>query len=219
MDRSVWLAEKRRLCEQRMDTLFAPDYDEHWGRIDPTHERMMTSFLELCPPQCVILDAACGTGKYWPLILRSGRGVVGIDQSQRMLDNALAKFPWVPVEKGGLQELPYRDAFDAVTCMDALENISPEDWPLVLDNLCHALKAGGHCYFTVELADPADIHAAYLAALEQGLPVVAGEMALAGYHYYPSLDQVRAWARAANFRVLTEAEGDGYHHVIARRIA
>jgi hypothetical protein len=47
-----------------MDALFAPDYDEHWGRICPTHERMLGRFLDRCAPEGRVLDAACGTGKY-----------------------------------------------------------------------------------------------------------------------------------------------------------
>jgi len=67
-----------------MDTLFTPDCDEHWGRVCPTHERMMGRFLERCARGGKVLDAACGTGKYWPLVLGSGRTVLGIDQSAGM---------------------------------------------------------------------------------------------------------------------------------------
>ncbi|MHB9144549.1 MAG: hypothetical protein ACYC5Y_04350 [Symbiobacteriia bacterium] len=36
MDRKTWLEERRQVGEQRMDTLFAPTYDESWGsNIDP----------------------------------------------------------------------------------------------------------------------------------------------------------------------------------------
>ena len=31
MERAAWLKEKRRRAEERMDTLFAPIYDENWG--------------------------------------------------------------------------------------------------------------------------------------------------------------------------------------------
>src|ERR671925_2158428 len=102
MDRSAWLKEKRRLAEERMDTLFAPIYDENWGSyINSTHREVLDRFLELCSPRCTILDAGCGTGKYWPIILASGRSVFGVDQSHEMLRRAQAKFPDVPVEKLG----------------------------------------------------------------------------------------------------------------------
>lgn len=102
MNRVTWLREKRRLAEERMDALFAPDYDRHWRRVDPTHEAMLDRFLSLLPEEGVVLDAACGTGKYWPMVLGSGCSVVGTDHSRRMLLNARAKFPGVRtrIQKG-----------------------------------------------------------------------------------------------------------------------
>ena len=135
MERREFLNEKRLAAEERMNTLFAPIYDEQWGaRIETTHHNFIAKFLAQCPPGCTVLDAACGTGKYWPLILDSGRGIVGIDQSQEMLKRAQTKFPDVSVRKLGLQELSDENAFKAIICMDAMENIFPEDWPVVLLN-------------------------------------------------------------------------------------
>jgi cyclopropane fatty-acyl-phospholipid synthase-like methyltransferase len=217
MDRAAWLAEKRRNCEIRMDTLFAPDYDAHWDHINPSHRQMLTQCLDLCPPGCVILDAPCGTGKYWEMIQASGRTIYGIDQSGGMLANARARFPDVPTEQRGLQDIAWQAAYPGIICVDAMENIAPEDWPLVLANFARALTPGGHLYLTVELDSAEHIHAAYDAGLALGLPVVEGESAHeGGYHYYPSIPQVHDWLTAAGFTVLAEAEGDDYHHLIAQ---
>lgn len=221
MDRSAWLKEKRRLAEERMDTLFAPIYDDNWGAtIDPSHRQMIDRFLERCPPGCTILDAACGTGKYWPIILASGRTIYGIDQSQQMLNRAHAKHPDVRIEKLGLQELDFVTGFDGIICMDAMELVYPEDWPLVLANFHLALKPAGQLYLTVELADLDEVRASFEAARRLGRPVVAGEWAHEdGYHYYPELAQVREWLDAAQFDILEEMTGDGYQHVLAQRRA
>ena len=218
MDRAAWLRERRRIAEERMDTLFAPVYDDHWGGyINPTHRRMVGRFLALCPPRARILDAACGTGKYWPLLSEGGHDLLGIDQSAGMLRRAHAKFPAVPTEKLGLQELAREDAFDGVVCIDALELVFPEDWPRVLANVHRALRAGGPFYFTVELPEE-DLPEVFGAAVEAGLPVVEGEYVKeGGYHYYPAIARVRPWADAAGFTILEEAAGDGYHHVLARK--
>jgi SAM-dependent methyltransferase len=228
MDRSAWLQEQRRLTEEHEDTLYASIYDEKWGAIDPTHQQFFQRFLDLCPPQGRILDAACGTGKYWPLILASGRTVCGIDQSQGMLARAREKFPEVPVEKVGLQELDYQDAFDGVVCMDALENVFPEDWPLVLSNLYRAVKPTSYCYFTVEIAAEQDLENALVRGQQLGLPVIYGEWAepegyhaewaQAGfYHYYPRIEQVREWVRGAQFRLIAETVGVEYHHFLVQK--
>lgn len=221
LGRAEWVKAKRQSTRQRYDTLFAPIYDDDWGvHISPTHERFFKHFLELCPPGALILDAACGTGKYWPLIQASGRTVAGLDQSEGMLGRARAKFPGVRAEHGGLQEMRYAAAFDAACCMDALEFVFPEDWPLVMANLQRALRPGGYLYFTVELADAAEVERVYALGREAGLPVIYGESAHGeGYHYYPEIEHVRIWAREARFRIVEETAGDEYHHVIVQKPA
>jgi SAM-dependent methyltransferase len=229
MNRLTWLKEKRRLNEEQEDAIYSPIYDENWGAISPTHQRFFNRFLELCPPRGRLLDAACGTGKYWPLILASGRTVFGVDQSRGMLARAHEKYPDVPVEKVGLQELNYQEAFEGAVCIDALEMAPPEDWPLVLSSLHRALKPEGCLYFTVELAAEQDIARAFAKAREAGLPVVDGEWAEEGgyhadwaqdgfYHYYPKIEQVSNWVREAGFRLIEEAAGDEYHHFLAQKL-
>ena len=217
MDRRAWVTERRRIHEHRMDQMFAPIYDEEWGReISQSHQHMVEEFLSLLPPQACILDAACGTGKYWPLLLRDGRSVVGVDQSAGMLERARVKFPCVACRKLGLQELPFAGEFDGITCIDAMENVAPEDWMPVLGNFAAALRSGGTLYLTVELA-PDDLPAVQEAARHAGLPVVDGEYVTEWYHYYPSLDQVRQCLRDSGFQILRDAIGDEYAHFISRR--
>jgi SAM-dependent methyltransferase len=217
MDRANWRSEKRHMSEVRMDTLFAPSYDADWGKVSPTHQAMLARFLDLCPPACTILDAACGTGKYWQLILATGRAVQGIDQSAGMLEQARRKFLDVPTRKLGLQDLEDVATVEGIICMDAMEFVFPEDWPGVLGNFHRALKPGGHLYFTVELADAEETAAAFRAALAQGLPVVEGEWGHeGGYHYYPPIEQVRQWTHEVHFDLLEEAVGDVYHHFVTR---
>ena len=219
MERADWLIEKRRLCEERMDALFAPVYDGRWGGyINPTHRRMLETLLALCPAGGKVLDAACGTGKYWPVILESGRSVVGADQSGEMLRRAQGKFPRVPVRKLGLQELDYEERFDGLVCIDAMENVFPEDWPRVLGNFHRALRPRGHLYLTTEIEDETELAAAYEAGRRMGLPLVEGEHAHeGGYHFYPPVEQVKRWTREAGFEPIGEAVGDGYHHLLASK--
>lgn len=221
MNRSDWLKKKRHITVERYDRLWAPIYDANWGaEIDTVHQRFVTQLANACPKTGSILDAACGTGKYWPILLASGRRFTGIDQSQAMLDRANRKYPQVRVKKFGLQEIQYQEAFDLILCIDAMEMVFPEDWPLVLGNFHRALKPSGQLYFTVEIADPATIEHDYQAGLEQGLPVVYGESAPSssdgegegGYHYYPPMDQVRKWLGESRFAIKEEAEADDYHH-------
>jgi 2-polyprenyl-3-methyl-5-hydroxy-6-metoxy-1,4-benzoquinol methylase len=219
MDRNTWIIQQRREAAERYDTLWAPLYDEQWGTYsNTTHQQFLHQFLRRLPQPSTILDAACGAGRYMAPLLEKGHTVIGIDQAQGMLDRAKAKFPTVHVEKRGLQEMDYAEAFEGAICMDALEHVCPEDWPRILPNFQRALKPNGYLYFTVELATDQDLAEAFRQGQAVGLPIVYGEWINAEvYHYYPALVQVREWLHQAGFEVVEEGEGDGYHHFITRR--
>jgi cyclopropane fatty-acyl-phospholipid synthase-like methyltransferase len=157
-----------------------------------------------------------------PFLLEKGHAVIGIDQSREMLARAKAKFPGVQFEKVGLQEMAYGEVFDGAICMDAMENVCPEDWPLVLGNFHRALKQRGYLYFTaetVENADENEIRQAFERAQRAGLPVVYGEWPDEEvYHYHPTNQQVREWTRQAGFEILKEGNGEiWYYHILARK--
>jgi SAM-dependent methyltransferase len=224
-DRAAWLRDLRRVDERQEDTL-AGDFDAVWGQIEPTHQAFVERFLSRLPSDGRVLDAACGPGKYFPVVLTSGRRLLGVDHAGAYLARAAAKFPQVPTDKHDLQELPYRDEFDGVLCVDAMEFVPPEDWPVVLERFRTALRPGGWLYLTVELAPADQVRAANQAAPRSGLPVVDREVIWDGpdgyYHHYPSIQRVRAWVADAGFVIEQDAEGPwhdegyAYHHVLAR---
>jgi ubiquinone/menaquinone biosynthesis C-methylase UbiE len=220
VDREAWLRERRQTAEERHDTIHAFTYDDQYGEIGPTHRRFVADLLERCQPGGTVLDAACGTGKYFAMVLDAGRRVVGTDQSTGMLAKARARFPAVPLERVGLQELAFDAEFDAVMCIDAMENIPPEDWPRVVGNLRRALRPGGHLYLTVEQVDDEELDREYAEATARGLPVVRGEESRDGYHYYPSREQVGYWMEEGMLVVVAEdsspGDGYGYLHLLAR---
>jgi cyclopropane fatty-acyl-phospholipid synthase-like methyltransferase len=144
----------RHEAEEKYDTLWSPLYGEKYGLYgNATHQQFIQKFLGLLLQHANILDAACGAGRYIPMLLEKGHTVIGIDQSQSMLARLKARFPDVQVEKMGLQEMRYREFFDGAVFMDAMEHVCPEDWPVVLGNFHWALKSKGYLYFTVEIAD------------------------------------------------------------------
>jgi SAM-dependent methyltransferase len=214
------------MAVERMDMLWAPIYDQHWGaQIDPTHSRMLRRFLANVPAGGVVLDAACGTGKYWRLIRDTGRGVYGVDHSQGMLDRATLKHLDVPVVRATLRDLAYAAWFDGVSCIDAMECVFPEDWPIVLRNFARAIKPpGGYVYLTVEISD-VDLHAELARGRQAGHPLVLGEVlgvseggaaGVGSYHYYPNDQTVDRWLAAAGYAVIDDVTGDGYRHIVAR---
>jgi SAM-dependent methyltransferase len=224
-ERRAWLRELRRVDERQEDDL-AGDFDAHWGEIESMHDGFVSRFLSRLPADGRVLDAACGTGKYFPMVLASGRRLLGVDHAGALLAVAAAKFPQVPTEHYDLQDLPYQGEFDGVLCVDAMEFVPPEDWPPVLERFRRALRPQGWLYLTVERAPDDRVRAANQAARRSGLPVVDGEVIWEEpdgyYHHYPSMGQVRTWIAGAGFTVQEEAEGPwheegyAYHHVLVR---
>lgn len=219
--RRDWLAQRRAAVVADYDGE-AATYD-HDAYPAPLHRSMVRRLAQRCPPGGLVLDAPCGTGRFFDVVVEAGRRVVGIDQSAGMLAQAGARGLAERLEQVGLQELAYDAAFDGVMTIDALENIPPEEWPVVLANLRRALRPGGHLYFTVEEIDQADIDEAFVEAQRLGLPAVQGEVVegdTAGYHYYPGRDRVDTWLRDAGLARVDEAfsQHDGwvYRHLLVR---
>lgn len=240
MERTEWLKRIQETVEGLYDHI-APEYWVKYGFYgNETQLEYLQKFLKRVPPQSVLLSAACGAGRYDGVLLEAGHNVVGTDQSAGMLARAKEHFPAIRYEKIALQEMDFHEEFDGATCMDAMEHVFPEDWQNILRRFHTALKPGGFLYFTVELPDT-DLNASYERAKAMGLPVVFGELAdvvessyerlkkfapfeapdeLAGevaYHYYPPLEQVRAWLGEAGFVIEEEGIGDGYEHFVVRR--
>jgi SAM-dependent methyltransferase len=221
MDRRRWLAARRAAVEAEYDT-DAPGYDDH-PYPATSHTSFVERLLDRCPPGGAILDAPCGTGRYFALVRASGRTVVGVDQSAGMLAQASAKGIATRLERIGLQEMAFDGEFDGAMTIDAMENVPPEDWPVVLANLHRAIRPAGHCYLTVEEIAESDIDEAFAAAKLAGLPAVRGEVIegdVAGYHYYPGRERVLEWLTIAGFEIVAERfdqeDGWGYRHLLLR---
>jgi ubiquinone/menaquinone biosynthesis C-methylase UbiE len=221
VDRATWLADRRAAVVDTYDA-GAADYDQHEYPSD-TQREWVARLMRQLPPESMVLDAPCGTGKYFPIIAAAGHRVVGIDQSGGMLDQARARRIATSLDRLALQDLGYRDQFEAVVTIDAMENVPPEDWPRVLANLHRALHPGGFVYMTVEEIDASAIDAAFDALVCRGMPALRGEVVegdVAGYHYYPGRDQVLLWFAAEQLDILDEdfkrANGWGYRHFLLR---
>lgn len=168
-DRAVWIRRLRRVNEAQEDAL-ASVFDANWAEIEDTHRIFLERFLSLLAPGGKVLDAACATGKYFPLVLAGGHSLLGVDHAGAYLAEAEAKFPEVTTEKHDLQDLPYENNFDGVICVDAMEFIPPEDWPTVLERFRRALHPAGRVYLTVELASEQRVRALTEEARRSGHP-------------------------------------------------
>ena len=207
MDRSTWIAERRAAVEADYDAT-AEEYDADPYQNDAQAE-WVERLLAECPPGGVVLDAPCGTGRYFDVVEASGRSVVGVDQSAGMLERANARDIATEVHHTGLQELSLETQFDAAITVDGMEHVCPEDWPRVLANIHAVLAPGAFWYLTVEEADRDRLAETFASLQAGGYPVVLGEITspqAGGYHYYPERDQVVAWFAAEGLDIVAEGE-------------
>jgi SAM-dependent methyltransferase len=242
MERVEWLKQMREMAEALYDH-FSPEYWVRFGLYEnAAHREYLQKFLERVPLHSNLLSAACGAGRYDGFLLEGGHSVFGIDQSAGMLALAREHFPEIRYEKMGLQEMAFHEVFDGAICMDAMEHIPPEDYPVILRKFQEALKPGGLLYFTAEPFDTdedGEVQASYERARAMGLPVVRGEVAdevatayeqvktlehppaelahKAVYYYAPPLEQVRAWIAQAGLTIEEEGRGSSLHHFIVRK--
>ena len=221
MDRERWISERRAAVVAEYDAE-AATYDQ-FPYPNEVQRQWVRRLLRTCPAGGLVLDAACGTGQYFPLVAEAGLRLVAADQSAGMLDQARARGIALETLHVGLQELDFSGRFDAAMTIDAMENVAPEDWPVVLANLRRAVRPGGHIYLTVEEQDQADIDAAFAELVRRGAPAVRGEVIhgdVAGYHYYPDREQVLRWIAAEGLDTVDETfdqqEGWGYRHFLLR---
>src|ERR1700751_585884 len=95
-DRLAFVAERRAIAVRPFNTVLHEGYDQDWGEIGPSHAEFVARLAESARPGGTVLDAACGTGKYWPALLAAGLRVTGADQSAGMLAPAPRQHPEVP---------------------------------------------------------------------------------------------------------------------------
>jgi SAM-dependent methyltransferase len=221
MERQGWLAERQAALVVGYDADAATYGDEEYPW--DMQREWVARMLRLIPPVGTVLDAPCGTGKYFPMLAAAGHRVTGADQSAGMLARSRARGIAFSLEHTSLQDLSYVRRFDAVLTIDAMGHIPPEDWPGVLANLHRAVRPGGLLYLTLQELDQHHIERAFESLSARGLPTVRGELAepdAPGYHYYPGRDQAVDWLRQQRLAIVDEGfrreNGWGCRHFLLR---
>jgi len=125
MERQKWLAERRAALAAAYDAE-AATYDDERHPWD-MQRAWVARVLGLIPPGGTVLDAPCGTGKYFAMLAAAGHQVAGADQSAGMLARARARARGIAfsLQRTSLQDLPYAARFDAVLTIEAMQHIPP----------------------------------------------------------------------------------------------
>jgi SAM-dependent methyltransferase len=215
LNRQNFIAEAHRLRRHHFQQT-ASTYDSRYGQMEQTHFDCVNYFLATVAPGQEILDAACGTGKYFQMIIDSGHSVFGIDDSAEMLAKARKRWPDVPTQKMALQQLQHafnlHQRFAGLMCVDAMEWVLRDDWAIVLSGFSTVLKPKSPAYINIEL--PGEYEK---AALEGNAPdgAMLGEILVhEWYNHFPSRQEVLNWLSDVGFSVTAERIGNGYLHLL-----
>ena len=89
-----------------------------------------------------VQDTAFGTGRWTALIKEAGATVIGVDDSQGMVDHAPATSAGVEFQVGGIEELAFgEDEFDLVCAANSVQYAA--DLDTALRELGRVCKLGG----------------------------------------------------------------------------
>lgn len=85
-----------------------------------------------------VIDVGCGSGRLFDLYAQQGlRDVVGVDISEKALQLANERHPWVPTQQGKVEDLAFPNArFDLAICNRVLQHIPPAAIGDALAKLC-----------------------------------------------------------------------------------
>jgi len=102
------------------------------------YQRFEATLRVAIPPNALVLDAGCGSGRIFRYRLAAGCRVVGADIGTELRDNPNL----ADRARGDLQRLPFADAsFDAVLASHVMEHLPRPE--LALAEVARVLKPGG----------------------------------------------------------------------------
>ena len=106
------------------------------------------------PPGAKVLDLGCGTGdpiaKY---IAQRGYCVVGVDQSEKMLEIAKKVVPGAEFIHGDMAGIEFADKFAAAVAWDSVFHVGRRHHSAVYRKLANSLKVGGRLLLSVGGSD------------------------------------------------------------------
>jgi predicted TPR repeat methyltransferase len=133
---------------------FAASFDSKLAKLSYRAPALVAEMLKrshVAPSKSLdVLDAGCGTGLCGPLVAPYARRLVGVDLSERMLDQAGERTVYDELVKGELTAYlaGCTEAFDVIVSADTLVYFGPLE--AVVGASENALRPGGRLIFTVE---------------------------------------------------------------------
>jgi predicted TPR repeat methyltransferase len=133
---------------------FAASFDSKLAKLSYRAPALVTEMLKrsgIAPTKSLdVLDIGCGTGLCGPLVAPYARRLVGVDLSERMLEQARDRHVYDELVKGELTAYlaGCDETFDVVVSADTLVYFGALD--AIAGAAAKALRPGGRLFFTVE---------------------------------------------------------------------
>lgn len=119
-------------------------YAEHISQEKTEAELKLIS--RLCSPQDKILDVGCGTGRHLIPLHQAGYQILGLDTSQKMLDQLQSKKTGAKVINANFLEHKFDHKFDLITLMWNVVNesvLTEAELDQLMERLAKLLKPNG----------------------------------------------------------------------------
>jgi len=110
----------------------------------------LDALLRSVPPGAAVLDLGCGSGR--PMaeyVVACGRRIVGIDQSQALLDIARTRLPGERWILQRMEDYEPAEAYPAAIVWDSLFHIDRREHEPILRKVVAGLEPGGRLMLTV----------------------------------------------------------------------
>jgi SAM-dependent methyltransferase len=119
----------------------AADYAKRFGT-DAEPDTQLRNFLDLLPPNAVLLDLGCGPGRSAAIMASAGHQVTATDASAEMIALA-AQQPGVTARQETFDDLTGNGLYDGIWANFSLLHAARDDLPRHLAAIARALKPGG----------------------------------------------------------------------------
>ncbi len=122
------------------------------GTLSADMSEVRSRFLSYLPPEGIILDFGCGSGRDTKAFLEAGYRVEATDGSDELCVRASA-YTGIPVRKMLFSELDYTDRYDGIWACASILHLPREELLNVFGKIASALKTGGVLYTSFKYGD------------------------------------------------------------------
>ncbi len=107
-------------------------------------EELLNLFIKSMPKGGKVLDLGCGTGiPIGKKLQNAGLNIIGVDVSDEMIKEFQKNLPGSSSFRMPMTEINWKEEFDGIVSSFSLLCLPPNDFALMSNKICHALKRDG----------------------------------------------------------------------------